>query len=99
MSRKTTIGHGKSRRTRIIRVAPITHAVRLALAASATVFALAGSGAALAQTCTDEANNTVYCDGAFADPVAYESVDDLTLVLGANSPTSVNVTGENAGVL
>lgn len=99
MSRKTTVGYGKSRRTRIIRVAPITHAVRLALAASATVFALAGSGAALAQACTDEADNTVYCDGALAEPVAYENVDDLTVVLGANSPTSVTVTGESTGVL
>ncbi len=75
-------------------VAPVAKAIRIALAASATAFALAGSGAAFAQTCSAPAGGAVYCDGDFTVPVLYDNVDDLTLVLGENAPTTITVNSE-----
>lgn len=86
--RKST-GPARSGQGSIIKVAPVTRAVRMALAASATALALAGSGAAFAQTCTAPVNGTVNCDGAFVDSIVYDNVADLTLVLGGNDPTTI----------
>lgn len=86
--RKST-GTSRSSHGRIIRVAPVTRAIRMALAASATALALAGSGAAFAQTCTAPVNGTVNCDGAFVDSVVYDDVADLILVLGGNDATTI----------
>jgi hypothetical protein len=78
-------------------MAPVARAVRAGLAASAAALALAGSGAALAQSCEPPVDGRVLCDGAFTDPVLLTPVDDITLVLGENAPTSVTVSGEQAG--
>jgi hypothetical protein len=80
------IGSQKSRRR--IKVAPVTRAVRIALAASAAAFALVGPGTALAQSCVDDAGTTL-CDGAFTDPIGItDMVDDVTLVVGSVDPTT-----------
>jgi len=77
-------------------VAPVTRAIRAALAISATLLALGGSGVAMAQTCAFTAPTTETCEGAFTStlstPSSFPPVTDLTLVVGdsANSvPTSV----------
>ena len=56
-------GLAKARSTRTIKVSPTTRAIRSALAVSATVLALSGSGVALAGTCAVSALQTVSCDG------------------------------------
>ena len=78
-------------------VAPVTRAIRAALAISATLLALGGSASAVAQgTCSFTAPTTVSCEGGFTntlpDPTLFTPVNDLTLVMGdsANSiPTAV----------
>ncbi len=94
--RKGTSG-AVSTHGRTIKVAPVTKAIRVALAASATAFALAGSGAAFAQSCEPPVDGRVLCDGAFTAPVVLAPVEDLTLVLGENAPTSVTVSGQPLG--
>jgi len=83
----------KTRRTPNLTVAPVTRAIRSALAISATLLALGGSGAAIAQgTCTFTTPTTVSCDGAFTTTVPgtfFTPVADLTLVMGDTAPTSV----------
>ncbi|MBB6189766.1 pertactin-like passenger domain-containing protein, partial [Rhodanobacter sp. MP7CTX1] len=83
----------KTRHTPNLAVAPVTRAIRSALAISATLLALGGSGAAIAQgTCTFTTPTTVSCDGAFTTTVPgtfFTPIDDLTLVLGDTAPTSV----------
>jgi len=83
----------KTRHTPNLTVAPVTRAIRSALAISATLLALGGSGAAIAQgTCTFTAATTVSCDGTFTNTVPgtfFTPVADLTLVLGDTAPTSV----------
>lgn len=86
-----------SRRARTVKVAPIAHAVRLALATSATALALVGSGSAFAQSCTPvDGSNTTTCSGSFTDTVnnapsfPMPAPADLTVVLGDGVvPTSV----------
>jgi len=74
-------------------VAPVTRAIRAALAISATLLALGGSGAAIAQdTCTFTTPTTVSCDGAFTNTLPgtyFAPIDDLTLIAGDTAPTSV----------
>ena len=79
-------GQTKNRINRTIKVAPTTRAIRSALAISATMLALAGSGAAFAGTCSLTGLNEVTCSGVFTDPVegtvpVINLVPDLTLVL------------------
>ncbi|HEY8683604.1 MAG TPA: hypothetical protein VIM06_10575, partial [Rhodanobacter sp.] len=78
-------------------VAPVTRAIRAALAISFTLLALGGSGAAVAQSCVFTTPATETCEGAFTstlpDPAFFTPVADLTLVLGDSAhsvPTSVN---------
>ena len=77
-------------------VAPVTRAIRAALAISATLLALGGSGAAMAQSCTINTPSTETCEGAFTntlpDSAFFTPAADLTLVLGDSAnivPTSV----------
>jgi hypothetical protein len=86
----------KAARQRKLKVAPVTRAVRSALAASAAMLALAGSGPAFAGDCTAPVDNTVHCSGTFFDPIAYD-VDDLTLVLDAGSVAFDPVTVSGQG--
>jgi hypothetical protein len=80
------IGTQKSRRR--IKVAPVTRAVRIALAASAAAFALVGPGTALAQSCVDDAGTT-RCDGTFVTPIEISNtVDDVTVVVGGLDPST-----------
>jgi len=87
----------KTHLTPTLPVAPVTRAIRAALAISATLLALSGSGTAIAQgTCAFTTPTTVSCEGAFTstlpDPALFTPVTDLTLVLGDNTnsvPTSV----------
>jgi hypothetical protein len=51
------------------RVAPTARAIRSALALSATLLALSGSGAAMAGTCAVTSLNEVTCNGVFTDDV------------------------------
>ena len=55
----------KAARQRKLKVAPVTRAVRSALAASAAMLALAGTGPAFADNygCGPNVDGTVYCDG------------------------------------
>jgi hypothetical protein len=85
---KIVTGPVKSRHTRIIKVAPVTRAIRAALAISVTAMALSGSSVAFAGTCTPPSSNTIYCDGSFLDTITFPDVD-LTLVVGQNAPSSV----------
>ncbi|GAB3736421.1 hypothetical protein GCM10028862_21020 [Luteimonas pelagia] len=69
-------------------------AIRRACAASATALVLAAPSAALAQSCTQDADGTTYCDGQFPDGITYQA-PAVDLVLGDNAPTSVtNVDGD-----
>jgi outer membrane autotransporter protein len=91
----------KTRSTRSFKLAPTTRAIRTALAVSATVLALAGSGVAFAGTCNVTALNTVSCNGVFTQTVPggiFVPTVDLTLVLGDNAPTSVTPAAGNIGV-
>jgi outer membrane autotransporter protein len=90
------IASARHRKARVIEVAPITRAVRVALAASALVFA--GTGTALAGTCTaPDADNTVRCSGDFTDTITFPDAD-LTLVVGDGSPSSVTPAAGDPGI-
>jgi hypothetical protein len=89
-------GHKRSRVAkkpviRTFKLAPTTRAIRAALFGSAAMLALAGSGVTYAGTCATSAPNSIACNGDFADsvPSLYDTVIDLTLVLGDIAPTSV----------
>jgi len=80
----------KQRLSRTIKVAPTTRAIRAALAVSATVLALSGSGAALAGTCIVSGTNEVTCSGVFTDDVTntvpvVDVIPDLTLIVADGS--------------
>ncbi|MGN6112351.1 MAG: hypothetical protein ACTHOC_04980 [Luteimonas sp.] len=81
-----------------MKVSPVTRAVRSALAASAAMLALAGSGPALAGDCTAPADNTIRCNGDFNDTLNF-AVDDLTLVVGDEAPSSIAPPAGNPGIL
>jgi hypothetical protein len=96
----------KTSLTQTIPVAPVTRAIRAALAISATLLALGGTGTAIAQSaCKFTTATTVTCEGIFTntlpDPSFFTPVTDLTLVLGdsANSvPTSVTPSAGLMGI-
>jgi outer membrane autotransporter protein len=82
----------KFRVSRTFRLAPTTRAIRAALAVSATMLALSGSGVAFAGTCVSDAPDTMSCNGVFTETVPgtiFVPTVDLTLILGDSAPTSV----------
>jgi hypothetical protein len=85
-------------RKRILKVAPVTRAVRTALAASAALIALAGVGPAFAGDCTAPADNTVRCNGDFNDTLNF-AVEDLTLVVGDEAPSTIAPAAGHPGIL
>jgi len=92
------IGTSGAKRQRGPRVAPVARAVRAALAVSAVAFAFTGSGAALAGDCTTPVDNVVRCNGDFTDTINF-AVEDLTLVVGDASPSTVVPAAGDAGIL
>ena len=88
----------KAARKRKLKVAPVTRAVRSALAASAAMLALAGSGPALAGVCTAPVDGTIHCNGDFADTLNF-SVEDLTLIVGDEAPSTIAPPAGNAANL
>ena len=95
--RRKATGVARSTQGRVIKVNPVARGIRLAIAASATALALA-SGPAFAQSCAPSSDGAqVACDGAFDTPVVFAPVEDLTLVLGGNAPTTIAVDGDLAG--
>ena len=75
------MGSGNARR-RGPRLAPVTRAIRVALAASA--LAMAGSGTALAADgCLDQAPGAIRCLPAAFSASVPEAVEDLTVVMAA----------------
>lgn len=91
-------GSAGSKRPKTIKVAPVTRAVRAALAVSAAAFALAGSGAAFAGDCTTPVDNVIRCNGDFIDTLNF-AVEDLTLVVGDESPSTVVPGPGDVGIL
>ena len=92
-------GHttGAARRNRRIRpkATATAQAIRRALALSAALLALGGSGLAMAQSCNSTATLVVTCNGAFTDSVETyvnpgDLVADLTLVIGTDGTSTVN---------
>jgi len=79
----------KGRYTRTYKIAPTTRAIRAALAVTATMLALGGSGYASAGTCTyDLPTNTETCTGAFLTSVpTIAPVNDMTLIVGTSGGT------------
>ena len=95
------VGLRKKRNHATPAVAPITRAIRAALAVSATALALSVPGVGVAGTCAyDAVSNTYVCDGNFNQTVTDTFVPpiDLTLVLGGDVPSSVNPPAGQAGV-
>lgn len=96
VSTSTSGRQGKASHPRTLAVAPVTGAIRAALAISFTLLAIGGSGVADAQSCAFAAPATETCEGVFTgtlpDPALFTPVADLTLVLGDGAdsmPTSV----------
>jgi hypothetical protein len=71
-----------------MKIAPVTRAIRSALAASAAMLALAGTGPAMAGECTAPVDGTIHCNGDFADTINF-SVEDLTLVVGDEAASTI----------
>ena len=99
--RNRSAGNPSARRN--FKLAPTTHAIRSALAASAVVLALAGSNVALAGTCAVTGLNEVTCNGVFIDDVAntvpvINLVPDLTLVVGDDGSTTVDPAAGVSGI-
>ena len=94
----TGFGTKGAKRQRGPRIAPVTRAVRTALAVSAAAFAFAGSGVAFAGDCTVPVDNVVHCNGDFVDTISF-AVEDLTLVVGDESPSTVIPAPGDAGIL
>lgn len=76
--------------SRRIRIAPVAHGVRMALAASVAALALAGTGEAQA-VCVPDAAGTIRCNGNFTNSIYYGAAD-LIVVLGDTAPTVVDTT-------
>jgi hypothetical protein len=91
-------GLAGAKRPKTIKVAPVTRAVRAALAVSAAAFALAGSGVAFAGDCTAPVGNVVHCNGDFTDTIHF-AVEDLTLVVGDESPSTIVPADGSPGIL
>ncbi|HEY9400010.1 MAG TPA: hypothetical protein VIP76_00685 [Luteimonas sp.] len=86
-------GSAKRRNARVIKVAPVTRAIRAALAVSATTLALTASGSLFASNCVTSVSTSIHCSGTFHDAtvrdVATHAVFDLTTVRGDDAPGSV----------
>ncbi|WP_159016270.1 hypothetical protein [Cognatiluteimonas profundi] len=76
---KNRAGSAKPRHARVIKVAPVTRAIRAVLAVSATALALTASGAALAANCPFAPTTAIHCSGpTYAQ--ALPPVFDLTTI-------------------
>lgn len=76
---KNRAGSAKPRHARVIKVAPVTRAIRAVLAVSATALALTASGAALAANCPFAPTTAIHCSGpTYAQ--AFQPVFDLTTI-------------------
>jgi len=94
----------RSSRSRRLPLRPTTRAIRAALLASSTFFALAGSSVALAQTCVETNPLEVTCTGTFTDSVnnhipLADQVPDLTIIVGAAPATTVTPVAGVAGLV
>src|SRR6478735_2847846 len=101
MNRKKNGSATKNRSYRKIKLAPTTRAIRSALALSAAMLALSGTGAALAGTCSISDPLEVTCTGDFTNDVANDvpalaQVPDLTLIL--DEDTTVNPGAGDNGI-
>ncbi|MCI4568312.1 hypothetical protein [Lysobacter sp. CFH 32150] len=96
------VGPCKKRNQATPAVAPITRAIRAALAVSATALALSSPVVSLAAgTGRYDVTNTYTCHGAFSQALPDASLVppvDLTVVPGDQSPTSVNSAAALAGI-
>ncbi len=82
---KNKSGSGNSRRKRVIKVAPMTRAVRMAMAASLAALALGASGGAFAASCKAPAAELMPCTELATDA---SPVLDLTVVHEAAVPAA-----------
>jgi hypothetical protein len=103
MNGKKNAGASNKRGSRNFKLTPTTRAVRSALAISATMLALSGSGAAFAGTCAVTGLNEVTCNGVFTDDVTntvpiIDLVPDLTLVVGTDGTTTVDPGAGSNGI-
>ena len=103
MNGKNREGASRKRIYRTIKVAPTARAIRSALALSAALLALSGSGAALAGTCAVTSLNEVTCNGVFTDDVTntvpvINLVEDLTLIVGTDGTTTVDPAAGSNGI-
>uniref|UniRef100_UPI00131E32A5 beta strand repeat-containing protein n=1 Tax=Rhodanobacter sp. L36 TaxID=1747221 RepID=UPI00131E32A5 len=83
----------KTHRIPTLTIAPVTQAIRTALAISVTLLALSVSGQAIAAgTCVATTSTTISCNGDFTETLSdleFLPVTDLTLVVGDVAPSSV----------
>jgi outer membrane autotransporter protein len=91
---KNRAGSSKRRHARVIKVAPVTRAIRSVLAISATTLALSASGGVFAGTLAAPAATAIHHDIARRD--AFQPVIDLTVVHDAWAPSSVNASASDA---
>ncbi|WP_166205939.1 hypothetical protein [Cognatiluteimonas telluris] len=92
---KNRAGLAKRRHARVIKVAPVTRAIRSALAISATTLALTASGGVLAANLAIPATTAIHYDLARRD--ALQPVVDLTTVHDDFAPTSVYASSASEG--
>src|SRR5688572_16733255 len=103
MNRSKNGSATKNRSYRNMKLAPTTRAIRSALALSATMLALSGSGAAMAGTCIVTGLQEVTCNGVFTDDVTntvpvINVVPDLTLIVGDDGATTVDPAAGTNGI-
>jgi outer membrane autotransporter protein len=83
---KNQAASAQRRNARVIQVAPVTRAIRAALAVSATTLALTASGSLFASNCVAPMSTSIQCDGGSLGAVVQEAathpVFDLTTVRG-----------------
>src|SRR4051794_13100595 len=85
---KNRAGAPTRRHARVIKVAPVTRAIRAALAVSATTLVLTASGGAFAGNCAAPNATAIHCNASFLQAEIHPAMD-LTLVQGGEIPRSV----------
>ena len=85
---KNRAGVPTRRHARVIKVAPVTRAIRAALAVSATTLALTASGGVFAGDCAAPNTTAIHCNGSFYQSEIHPAMD-LTLVHGDEVPRNV----------
>ena len=85
---KNRAGAPTRRHARVIKVAPVTRAIRAALAVSATTLALTASGGVFAGDCAAPNATAIHCNGSFHQFQIHPAMD-LTLVQGDEIPRNV----------